>query len=341
MSDWLVERAAAVRAVRLAMGVTQAVQRSLVTQDTLQKKDKSPVTVADYASQAVVCAVLAEALGDLPVVGEENADELRQDANAELRASVVRHAAAALGRDASDEAANEAAILASIDRGGFDPVREPGRGRYWALDPIDGTKGFLRAEQYAVALALIDEGRVVLGVLGCPNLPGGGGEGGGGVGVLMTATRGGGAEALSFTGEGDRGTPIRVSDVTRTAEARFCESVESGHSDQDQSAQIAVRLGITQPAVRMDSQAKYAAVGRGDASIYLRLPTRADYREKVWDHAAGCIVVEEAGGRVTDITGRPLDFSRGRTLSANKGVVATNGAIHDAVVDAVRSTLGV
>jgi len=39
------------------------------------------------------------------------------------------------------------------------------------LDPIDGTKGFLRGEQYAVALGLIDDGEVVLGVLGCPELP--------------------------------------------------------------------------------------------------------------------------------------------------------------------------
>ena len=44
-------------------------------------------------------------------------------------------------------------------------------GRYWTLDPIDGTKGFLRGDQYAVALGLIDDGEVILGVLGCPNLP--------------------------------------------------------------------------------------------------------------------------------------------------------------------------
>ena len=87
----------------------------------------------------------------------------------------------------------------------------------------------------------------------------------------------------------------------------------------------------------MDSQAKYAAVARGDAQIYLRLPTRADYQEKIWDHAAGAIIVEEAGGRVTDITGRPLDFSLGATLSANKGIVATSGSIHDAVISAIRA----
>jgi 3'(2'), 5'-bisphosphate nucleotidase len=87
--------------------------------------------------------------------------------------------------------------------------------------------------------------------------------------------------------------------------------------------------------VRVDSQAKYAIVAQGEASIYLRLPTRRDYREKIWDHAAGSIMVEEAGGRVSDVTGRPLDFSRGRRLEDNRGVVATNGPIHDAVIRVV------
>jgi 3'(2'), 5'-bisphosphate nucleotidase len=90
----------------------------------------------------------------------------------------------------------------------------------------------------------------------------------------------------------------------------------------------------------MDSQAKYAGLARGDASIYLRLPTRKDYQEKIWDHAAGLIVVEEAGGRVTDVRGAPLDFGRGGTLAGNSGVIATNGPIHDEVLAAVMKVLG-
>jgi 3'(2'), 5'-bisphosphate nucleotidase len=89
----------------------------------------------------------------------------------------------------------------------------------------------------------------------------------------------------------------------------------------------------------MDSQCKYAAVAQGDASVYLRLPTSSDYTEKIWDHAAGCLVVTEAGGCVSDVAGRPLDFSRGRTLSANRGVVATNGRLQSAVLDAVDRAL--
>ena len=80
-----------------------------------------------------------------------------------------------------------------------------------------------------------------------------------------------------------------------------------------------------------------ATVARGDASIYMRLPTRNDYREKIWDHAAGTILVEEAGGCVTDINGAALQYTHGRELRANRGVLATNGQIHDAVLDAIQT----
>ena len=86
----------------------------------------------------------------------------------------------------------------------------------------------------------------------------------------------------------------------------------------------------------MDSQVKYGLVSRGDASIYLRLPTQKSYRENIWDHAAGSIIVEEAGGRVTDIQGKPLNFSVGNKLTNNRGVIATNGKLHDLLLKAVQ-----
>ena len=127
-----------------------------------------------------------------------------------------------------------------------------------------------------------------------------------------------------------------VSDRDDPAAVRFCESVESGHSAHGDAAAVADRLGITAAPLRMDSQAKYAVVARGEADIYLRLPTRADYREKIWDHAAGALIVAEAGGIVTDIHGRPLEFHHGRELTANRGVIVTNGRLHDRVLEAIR-----
>jgi 3'(2'), 5'-bisphosphate nucleotidase len=323
--DLASELEAAVIAVRDAATVCQSVQKNLVTAASLEKKDRSPVTVADFASQALVCSSLAGSSKIAELVGEEDAAELRESGAEKICTQIVEHVRGVRGADVSVDQA-----LDWIDIGGVEP--DDSTPQYWTLDPIDGTKGFLRGQQYAIALGLLEHGRVVLGVLGCPNLPGPDGK----MGCLLTATRGGGAQILPLAASGrDGAQDIRVTDITDTAAARFCESVESGHSDQDQSAQIAAALKITEEPVRVDSQCKYAIVGQGQADIYLRLPTRKDYREKIWDHAAGMIVVEEAGGRVTDVRGHDLDFGHGRQLENNSGVIATSGAIHDAVLEAV------
>jgi len=312
---------AAVDAVRCAARVCQAVQQHLVSAQTIAKKDKSPVTVADFASQAIVCQILEGAFPSDAVVGEENAAALREPDQATVRASVVEHVSRGLSRKC-----DESQVLTWIDRGA---ARGEGD-RYWTVDPIDGTKGFLRGEQYVVALALIESGAVVLGVLGCPNL-----EHDGRPGLIAFATRGNGSHIMSMDAELSSAVPIHAASMADPAGARFCESVESAHSDQSESQKIASRLGITVEPVRMDSQAKYVTVARGESQIYLRLPTRADYRENIWDHAAGKILVEEAGGRVTDIDGKPMDFSHGRRFETNRGVVATNGPLHPAVIAAI------
>jgi HAL2 family 3'(2'),5'-bisphosphate nucleotidase len=323
------ERAAALDAVLAASRVCQEVQRRLVAGGALAKGDKSPVTVADFAAQAIVSHLLFRAFPDVPLVGEEDAGALRQPENAGLKAQVVAAVQAVLPE------LDDAGVLAAIDRG----VAEGGpAGRCWVLDPIDGTKGFLRQEQYAVALGLLEEGAVVLGALGCPALSPTAADGAPAEGCAFIAVRGQGAATRRLDDPAE--SPIRVDGVTDPAAARLCESVESGHTDQSSSARVAAALGLSAAPVRMDSQAKYAAVARGDASIYLRLPTRADYVERIWDHAAGAIVIEEAGGTVTDVDGRPLDFSRGRGLSGNRGVIATSGPVHAAVLAAVRGVLG-
>ena len=321
-------RQVAVEAVLQAGRLCQAVQQRLVAGGTLTKGDRSPVTVADYGAQAVVSHLLEAAFPDIPLVGEEDATALRAADNAATRDKVIAGVHSVLP-DLSEEA-----ILACIDRGTYGGGAS---GAHWTLDPIDGTKGFLRLDQYAVALALIEDGEVTLGVLGCPNLPHDAADPSGGRGCLFVAVKGQGAFMRTFDDPTER--PVRATDTADPAAARFCESVESGHSSHSDSARIAEKLGITAPPFRIDSQCKYAAVARADASIYLRLPTRPGYVEKIWDHAAGWRVIVEAGGTVSDIYGAPLDFSRGRTLSANKGVIVTNGPLHEAVLAAVAEVL--
>lgn len=292
------------------------------------KDDRSPVTVADLAAQAVITARLHAADPTIPLMAEEDASQLRDPAVDDLKHRVVELVQSALPQLAAD------AVLEHLDSGDHPGGRE---GAFWVLDPIDGTKGFLRGDQFAIALALVVDGRVELGVLGCPNLPVRPGARNGPRGVLLTAVRGGGATGRRL--DGGNVEPVSVSDVVDPAEGSFCESVEAAHSSHGATARVATHLGLTAPPYRIDGQNKYAVVARGEASIYLRLPTKPGYREKIWDHAAGEIIVSEAGGRVTDGRGQPLDFGLGRTFGDTGGIVVTNGTIHDAVLEAVRQTV--
>jgi 3'(2'), 5'-bisphosphate nucleotidase len=323
------EREVAVAAVERASRLCRSVQANLVSEASMEKDDKSPVTVADFGAQAVVTHALTGAFPAVPLVGEEDASALREPDNGELRTRVEDSVCE------TDPSIDRGRVLELIDYG----VHEGGAtGRHWTLDPIDGTKGFLRRDQYAVALGLIEDGEVVLGVLGCPNLPVRADDPDGDRGCLFVAVKGQGSFMRPLGGS--REVRIHVTDVTDPSQASFCESVEKAHSSQSDSAKVAEKLGITVPPYRIDSQCKYAAVARGDASIYLRLPTKKGYEEKIWDHAAGSIVITEAGGRVTDVRGADLDFSLGRTLRDNLGVIVTNGAVHDRVVAAVIDVLG-
>lgn len=320
------ERSTALSAVIAASKLCENVRAELALAASLTKDDRSPVTIADFGAQAVVLETLFQQFPEIPVVAEEDADALRDDSQGEVRKQVLAQVQRVLPE------MDEAAVLAAIDRGNYAGGKA---GRFWTLDPIDGTKGFLRNDQYAVALALIEDGEVVLGVLGCPALPHTLGRPDDGFGCILVSAKGEGTQIFSAGGE--RIGEVKVEEVATPAEAAFCESVESGHSRHDRAAQIAEKLGITRPSIRMDSQCKYASIARGDAAIYLRLPTRKGYEEKIWDHAAGVLAVTEAGGTVTDIHGHALDFSQGKTLRLNKGVVATNGCFHEAVVAVVKA----
>ncbi len=317
----------ALRCVIEASRVCQRVRTEMVERAAVTKADRSPVTVADFASQAVICRMLSEAFPGDTIVAEETSAELKDPANAWLLSR-----ATGFVRLSFPEASEEL-VCRWIDKG----TRETAP-RYWCLDPIDGTKGFLRGDQYAVALALVMDGKAILGALACPGLPMDLDRPGAPVGVIFYAQRGKGAFQIA-TGEASA-VPIRVSQEGLGSGIRFCESVEPGHADQERHRTVALRLGIAKPSIRMDSQAKYGIVARGDASIYLRLPSPVspDYREKVWDHAAGVVIVEEAGGKVTDTLGRPLNFGLGPRLTENKGVVATSGHIHEQVLAALEGS---
>lgn len=81
---------------------------------------------------------------------------------------------------------------------------------------------------------------------------------------------------------------------------------------------------------------KYTAIACGDAEVFIKF-ARAGYKEKIWDHAAGAIIIQETGGMVTDAKGHPLDFSKGLYFERlDRGIVACAGAtLHEKIIDAV------
>jgi 3'(2'), 5'-bisphosphate nucleotidase len=119
---------------------------------------------------------------------------------------------------------------------------------------------------------------------------------------------------------------------------RILRSVEAGHTNVGQVDQLAENLNVQADPVLMDSQAKYAvlAAGAGDLMVRLLSPDKPNYREKIWDQAAGSIIIEEAGGRVSDLDGKPFDFTTGRSLLNNRGVVASNGAYHSLALQTLK-----
>jgi 3'(2'), 5'-bisphosphate nucleotidase len=226
---------------------------------------------------------------------------------------------------------SEDQVFNAIDRGRGVPGE-----RFWTLDPIDGTRGFVRGDQYAVALALIVRGRVEMGLLGCPELSLSDDQADT-AGSVVVAVRNHGAFRVPLTG--DEVLPLRVSSVGDPRQARVLRSLAAEHIDVDAFNPIVGMLRVEAAPILMDSQAKHACIAAGRADLLIRIPAAKTYREKIWDQAAGALIIEEAGGRVTDLHGAALDLGTGRALARNEGIIASNGLLHAAVLDAVRRVM--
>jgi 3'(2'), 5'-bisphosphate nucleotidase len=321
---------AALDAVAHACKLARSVQQNLEQVREITKDDRSPVTVADFAVQAIIALELRRSLGeDVKIVGEEHAGVLREDANSAVREAVIGSVQLLHPNTSADT------ILNAIDQCDHDGSAAS----YWTLDPVDGTKGFLRGQQYAIALALIEHGEVKLGVMGCPNLPMNQSmplDEADRRGTIYAAAAGFGT--WEYDADDVHGTPNRIKILPEGPgePLRVCESVEAAHSDQSGTAKLMERLGGAGEPARLDSQAKYAVVARGQADAYLRLPTSTTYVEKIWDHAAGSLIATEAGAVVSDVAGNALDFTHGRLLSANRGVICAVAHWHGRIIDAIR-----
>ncbi len=322
-------------AVSQACIVTRYVQSRLDQIRAITKEDKSPVTIADLCAQAIIAKALFEKLPPMPLIAEEDADYLRDPKHrAHLEAAL--EATRLVWPEVTAER-----FLHFIDLG-----RSAGDARpaaFWTLDPVDGTKGFVRGRQYAVALAGVTLGKPVMAVLGCPNLP---------LaeqtdydaanlntkGSMYFAAAGEGAFAAASTDPTAPGELMTLQPFSTepTTEVRLVRSAEAAHGAGGSIDRMMVRVDKPYKNLKLDSQCKYAILARGHAEGYLRIPPQDSPRKEcIWDHAAGVLIAEEAGMKVTDCKGIDLDFSVGSRLDKNRGVVAAHPDLHASFIEAI------
>lgn len=307
-------------AVRLAVALCRRVQEThLVTEE---KSDQSPVTIADYGAQAILCRAISQAYPADAVIAEEAGAQFIELVPERDQREVVHILSDLLG-----ERVQPGDVVRWLDHGrGIEAERT------WVIDPIDGTKGFIALRNYVVAAGIMVGSKPIGGVIGAPGYPTEDRQG-----ALFYAQSG---AAFRQPLAGGTVTRLKASTRVNAAEVRALESVEKSHANHERMARVREAAGLGGVALtRIDSMEKYARIAAGDAELYLRLPRIASSRPfMIWDHCAGTALVEAAGGRVSDVDGSALDFAQGLSL-ANRGIIVSNGAIHEQVVKAVMQIL--
>lgn len=300
---------------------------ALASAPETRKSDASPVTAADLALQALLAIGLAEIDPGAAIVGEESTQVFRAPGGDALRRLVhefVRSARPGLSGADIDRA---------IDAGGADGTSD----RQWVIDPIDGTRGYLRGQQYCSCLAYLERGVVRFGAAGCPRL------GVASEGAFVAATEGGGT--WRWSGVRPDGPAQRVAAASARRDPLVaCESPEVSPRAKRRLRTLGETLAASGAdraplvALPMESQCKFVLVATGEADLAIRFPPRdqaAGGADMVWDYAGAVLMVEEAGGRMTDCEGQPLRFGRGRSIEGNRGVLAGAPWLHAAVVAAL------
>ncbi|OIW27884.1 carbohydrate phosphatase [Coniochaeta ligniaria NRRL 30616] len=342
-SPYRPELLAAIGAVQQAAKLSQSL---ISSQDkgTIQKDDLSPVTVGDFAIQALLTAALHKAFPDDGFVGEESADELRTDS------ALCERVWNALNEFATVLPESKEQMLEMIDWCGLG-VPHADKKRVWVFDPIDGTKTFVEKKMYAINVALLESGKQVLSVVACPVLavdaraplrndlvdPTGRGS-------ILFAVKGHGAYVRPLPGSIEEVEVRRLEPLDETlalADMKLVTSVHMADSGVDEVHKaVAEKLGVEYPGSDLLAWVvRWVSLALGLANVTVWVYKRRDRLAKIWDHAGAMLLFEEVGGKVTDVDGNDIDLGAGRKMTANYGWVAAPRHLHDDVLRAVRETL--
>jgi 3'(2'),5'-bisphosphate nucleotidase len=189
-----------------------------------------------------------------------------------------------------------------------DPVAPEDGGRFWLVDPLDGTRDFAAGSpEFAIHIALVAGGRPVVAVVLQPATS-----------VLFEAIAGAGAFRWR---EGNRQSIA----VSGTASLENYRVGVSRRAPGDRLNQLLAGSPLGRRAVPQGASLKLTAVAAGELDATLCLHDR----EKIWDSCAPGLIISEAGGRVTDVDGRPLPY--GSDPVHHRGIVTSNGRCHEAL----------
>jgi len=196
----------------------------------------------------------------------------------------------------------------------IDTERRLGKSRVWMIDPLDGTTGFIEGNgDFAVQIGLAKNGACVLGVVYQPL-----------TGVLYRAVSGGSAWVERPEAEPER---ARVSNRIDLSTMRLAASRSHRSPRMDKVVQ---RFGVKQEVRRGSVGIKVGLIVEQQCDLYVHLSPRT----KQWDTCAPEIILQEAGGKLTDLFGRPLRYNSPEVQNRN-GIVASNGVAHQEVIDAL------
>lgn len=356
------ELEAAANVVERACRLCVDVKASLFSSDgrILEKNDNTPVTIADFGVQALVSLEMSKLFPHIPLVAEEDSAFLRSSNLVDAVVEVV-----------SDKATSEELatvdVFDAIDRGGRDACNFGSKpATYWVLDPIDGTRGFVKGSEalYVVGLALVVDGNIVLGVMGCPNWQESDPEvpnsenlalskNSPASGVIMVSHIGCGTWRMNLWG---------ITNITGGSSRKWlrclvddCQSVQKAHycipeSQTWESLPLSAAFSATFDSEIVGNQhisllstccgslCKYLLVASGRASTFIQ-QSKTQTTIKTWDHAVGVICVHEAGGKVADWRGADLDFAADeverRIIFPSGGILVSNESLHYQLLDII------
>ncbi|KAH8690897.1 putative aminopeptidase [Talaromyces proteolyticus] len=354
-------------AVQRAALLTKSILAS-VDKGALDKHDNTPVTIADFAAQALIISALHAAFPTDGFVGEESADVLREDRGLMERVWEAVQATHLEGEEEGDDKGGLAKpksreeMLQVIDYGG--KGTGGAKGRVWVLDPVDGTATFIQGQQYAVCLALVEDGRQRIAVLGCPNLKidtststfTSGGEvrarvqedvvDGAGYGHMVFAISGHGAFMRPLSNRSTLAPAHALPAQLRTSpsspsDIRFADCRTADSTDYAKHGLVATKLGAAWPATAdlWSSQMRYIAIAVGECNALIKILRDSAYRSSIWDHAGGMLIAEEVGCTITDVEGREVSCGLGRKLAGATGLVVAPKMVHGRVLEAVREVI--